>query len=409
MSKYKVSFFVRDKRIICVNCYTDTGRVKKSTGQITKDGSMCDLSPQVERTLDKIQHAIEEYVEVCRIQGEPVMKKIVENLVRLTPQSKEEQYKNYNLLQVMELFLAGAKDGTILNDKEKRYPDNSIQLISYTIVKLKKHPVAKVPIEELNASHFKILRAGLAKEGLSKNTIKTYTHIIIAGVNKTVNVHHKTQLSAKNMRGLRAMGEEIDYPIYFSIDELRHLHEFKFKRQPMRIAADVFVFGCFVCLRHSDYFVTDYTRAIKNYIIEVKHKKTDNVAYIPLHPIAKQILEKYDYKIPKIGYDALRVKIKSFMKAAGFDEPCLFSRVQGGVTLQEYKPKWKLTTPHTMRRSFATNAKIAGMNDSEIMKIGGWNSYDSYKRYIRLSGLDIAQIAQKHAFYHMDFSTKKTG
>ena len=192
----------------------------------------------------------------------------------------------------------------------------------------------------------------------------------------------------------------MDYAIAYTEAELLKLYRHDFKNSRKEATRDVFVFGCFTCLRHSDYYLTDYKMSLmEGNILHLRSLKTDNTLYIPLHPVALEIYNKYKGNIPMISYSTLLLNSKNIAREAGFDTPCLFSRIEGGVLAKEHRPKWKLTTPHTMRRTFATNAFISGMPERMIMKIGGWKSYSSFERYLRLSGVDIAKLAMAQPFY----------
>ncbi|MBR5184269.1 MAG: hypothetical protein IKW15_07350, partial [Bacteroidales bacterium] len=56
---------------------------------------------------------------------------------------------------------------------------------------------------------------------------------------------------------------------------------------------DVFVLGCYVAQRHSDYSRLSY-RDVKDGFVVIQQVKTNHKIMIPLHPIAKKILDKYN-------------------------------------------------------------------------------------------------------------------
>lgn len=91
--------------------------------------------------------------------------------------------------------------------------------------------------------------------------------------------------------------------------------------------------------------------------------------------------------------------VKEICRRAGFVEPVLFSRTHGGKLLKEYRQKWELTTSHTMRRSFATNALKMGVPEWAVMAIGGWKSESAFKKYKRMSETDAYDAAVSSDFY----------
>jgi integrase len=56
-------------------------------------------------------------------------------------------------------------------------------------------------------------------------------------------------------------------------------------------------------------------------------------------------------------------------------------------------------TCHTARRSFATNAILAGISSTEVMRIGGWRSVAVFQKYIRVTEIQIAQRLASHQFF----------
>ena len=61
---------------------------------------------------------------------------------------------------------------------------------------------------------------------------------------------------------------------------------------------------------------------------------------------------------------------------------------------------------HAFRRSAAAEMKRAGMDDSDIMEIMGWNDVTMLRRYVSSVGLELAQLAHKK-INHSAALTKK--
>lgn len=87
-----------------------------------------------------------------------------------------------------------------------------------------------------------------------------------------------------------------------SLDELRTIRSRQFATGRMAQVRDVFIFACYSGLAFTDLknltkedILTD--EAGKEWIVKPRHK-TKIISHIPLLPIAKEILEKYDYKLP---------------------------------------------------------------------------------------------------------------
>ena len=61
--------------------------------------------------------------------------------------------------------------------------------------------------------------------------------------------------------------------------------------------------------------------------------------------------------------------------------------------------KFKLITVHTARRSFATNAHIAGMSSLNIMRMTGHKSEVVFLKYIKTSQQENAINMMNHKFF----------
>jgi len=61
--------------------------------------------------------------------------------------------------------------------------------------------------------------------------------------------------------------------------------------------------------------------------------------------------------------------------------------------------KWLVIRTHTARRSFATNAYLAGIPMRDIMQITGHRTTESFLKYIRVTKLETAQKLKDHPFF----------
>lgn len=119
--------------------------------------------------------------------------------------------------------------------------------------------------------------------------------------------------------------------------------------------------------------------------------KTGIDAIIPVRAKVIEILEKYDYKMPKTSNQEANRKIKMIASMAGINTPCQENKQQG--------PKCSFVSTHTARRSAATNLALQGVPLDFIAKLGGWNKIDTLKSYLLASGLDIAMLAAEYDFF----------
>jgi integrase len=403
MKERSISYYIHNEVFVFANFQAADGRVRVSTGVTLSEGeTLANLPKYKKNRLTSLTKLVDEHTGNCYLAGRQVIKADVIAIIK-----SEQGVKpvNHTVLSIATQYYELALQGQAFNKQGHVVSDGTIKAYENTISVIDKK-LGDVPINSLSVRDFlhwrgrlsakvKISKKGKELRKLSQNSITTYNNVLLSMISATRRLGwHDTILS-----GAAAGWEAIDYAVYYSIEELQALYNHRFENEELERVRDVFVFGCFTCLRHSDYFITDYRDAIKDNSITVKLKKKKNQVVIPLHPVALEILEKYDYVLPKIIIMYFNRDIKEVCKEAGFDSKVLFTRTHGGKLVREYKEKWELTTSHTMRRSFATNALKSGMEQWAVMSIGGWKSEASFKKYLRMSGQDVKDHALASSFY----------
>lgn len=119
---------------------------------------------------------------------------------------------------------------------------------------------------------------------------------------------------------------------------------------------DMFVLQCFVGQRISDiqkFFNGDNIIDIENNTISIKQKKRGARAFIPILPIAQELLEKYKGKTLyyyKERNSRVNTYLRLLLKQIGFYEESLFEEEGKIIT----KPLYELIHTHTARHTFVT-------------------------------------------------------
>lgn len=168
-------------------------------------------------------------------------------------------------------------------------------------------------------------------------------------------------------------------------------------RQSLREARDIFLMGCLVGQRVSDYkrINTDMIETIQGereflHLIQVK---TEKDVYIPYNNMICEILQRYDGKLPKMCDQHLNRYIKVVGLLLGWTEPAGLTERKG---LMEYPSKKRFCdamVTHTARRTFATNAYKNGVSLSAIMAVTGHSSEEMLRRYLKLGTKERALLA----------------
>ena len=150
-------------------------------------------------------------------------------------------------------------------------------------------------------------------------------------------------------------------------------------------ARDLFILGCLTGGRFSDY--TRITKAdLFGETLRIRPIKTGNkTVNIPLQLTARQILEKYEYKLPRLANQNFNKYIKEVAKLLQFNEETKHVNFIGKKRVEIIKYKHELITSHTARKTFVTLSLEAGMRQEVVMKISGHSSYSSFKRYMNIT------------------------
>jgi integrase len=172
--------------------------------------------------------------------------------------------------------------------------------------------------------------------------------------------------------------------IYLNEDDMRLLYEVDLSGiSHLDRARDIFLVGCYTGLRHSDYSRIN-THHVKNNVIDIITKKGNaNIKVtIPIRPELRQILDKYENKIPKMTPQKLGLYIKQVGKMAGINDEIEIKTTKGNKIDSIVKRKYELITTHTARRSAATNMYYSGIPVKDIMKITGHKKMETFEKYI---------------------------
>jgi len=188
---------------------------------------------------------------------------------------------------------------------------------------------------------------------------------------------------------------EESFSVYLSMNEITRIYYYDKLSPIQKKWRDLFVLGCLTGLRYSDYSSLDSSNFQGDFIVKTT-KKTGIKVVIPEHDYVKEIYNKYEGKIPNgLSLQQFNKHLKNISREIGFNDTVIINYIKGRKSITEIKPKWKLITTHTARRSFATNMYLTGrMKTFEIMAITGHTTEKSFFKYIKVTKENIVnQIA----------------
>lgn len=241
----------------------------------------------------------------------------------------------------------------------------------------------------------------LTNKGYSPNTVGARIKDLKMFMNEAYERNLHTNMDFKKKRFSKPKEETT--AIYLNTDELTKIHNCDLVGNPkLDKIRDLFLIGCYTGLRFSDLSLlsadninsTDGT-------ITIRTVKTGKTVVIPLHTVIRQILEKYNNELPRVpSNQKFNDYIKEVARKAGLDELILLQKIKGTLSYTETEPKYNLVTSHTARRSFVTNAYLAGVPPISIMKITGHKTESSFMKYIKISDKENAIQLKAHKFFN---------
>lgn len=125
--------------------------------------------------------------------------------------------------------------------------------------------------------------------------------------------------------------------------------------------------------------------------IRIFHKKTGKEVVLPVKDRAFRLLEQYNYDFSFTGNQQSNRAIKKICALAGITQ-----LDQEG---KKEAPRCEFVGTHTARRSAATNLYLQGVSLKMIADLGGWESEETLRVYLRASGMDTAIAAKKLDFF----------
>jgi integrase len=348
--------------------------------------------------LKALREAVEEWGNtklgsVTRVRGD--LKKYLKNLGKDERKEHEQRMqKEIDLFKIWQRIIDETKNpktGEAITGGTKRSKEQTLNLVtSYCIDKK-----ATLTLQNMDMDFYHSFESYMREKSLNSNTrgkhIKEIKAIIRQAAERDYEVNQAYQKKA-----FKVIKKDVD-TTYLSEDEIKKLLTVKLTPAKEAIR-DIFAMACFVGVRHSDWHQIRKANIVKAGFLKVKQKKTGDAIHIPVHPVVRIVLNKYNGEPPRVisnqkFNDAIKEICKEGLKDE--NEKPLMVTIDGKSV-----EKWKEISTHTARRSFATNAYLSrSMSVYSIMACTGHKTEASFLKYLKLSGLDKAQDIADSKFF----------
>lgn len=219
----------------------------------------------------------------------------------------------------------------------------------------------------------------LLKSDLSMATIQDYEdHLFETG-------HIKNHVG-KRLKHLRQFLQSLDglafnpakikiyqiekTPIALTDGELTKIEAVSLDGELMNHCRDMFLLGCYTSLRVSDLLKLNAQHFHGN-DIRILQEKNEKHFKFPITPQIRRILEKYQYKLPKVSDAEINKNIKEVARLAGIDQPVELTKELRDKTVRYTKKKHEIIGTHMAVKTFITLALSWGISIPDIAAVVG--------------------------------------
>lgn len=253
----------------------------------------------------------------------------------------------------------------------------------------------KVTFDTINLDFYHSFVGYLISQGLNRNSIGKEVKNIKTFMNAAVDFGYTNNMQFKQKK-FKVTRQDTD-SIYLSENEIIDLYKFDLSgNSRLERVRDLFVFGCFVGLRFSDFSDLKPENIITSEgqkLISKITKKTGEQVFIPCNPVVLDIFKKYGNNANNLPNAPSNQKFNDYIK-----EVCQLAGMEEKARLitSPKKELWECISSHTARRSFATNYYLQGFPTIDLMKITGHKTEKAFLSYIRITKLDTAKRLGAH-------------
>ena len=238
----------------------------------------------------------------------------------------------------------------------------------------------------------------LQSQNLMVSTVKNNVNRIKYLLKKARRFGHEVDSTIEDFN----VPDEEGNAVFLTMREVYKIHRYT-NLTPREIEIkDYFIIGCLTALRFSDYSRLKPKNFVRNKIV-IKTKKTNTPVQVPIHPVVREIIQKYNNVLPPPpSVQHFNRQIKKICRKIGFKKKMLFERQIGRQRVSKLIPKYQFISSHTARRTAATNMYLAGIVPYRIMLVTGHKTEKSFFRYIRITREENVKVLAKHKFFTGD-------
>ncbi|WP_204345552.1 tyrosine-type recombinase/integrase [Psychroserpens algicola] len=274
----------------------------------------------------------------------------------------------------------------------------------------------RISFEKIGQKFYRDFLKWLHEKDYSTNYIGTQIKNLKTILNASLELeHHDNREHLKKY--FKKPYEEVNH-VYLTPDELENIYNVELKNiKPIKISKSLYLTpeqldtarDLFLISANTGLRVSDFNRLAKNNIIEAEGKKfiqivikkTQKPVTVPLKTMVINILNKRNGHPPKkMPEQHINYAIKEVARLAKVDSDEILERTEGGIKKQISKKKYELIGNHSARRSYSSNAYLAGVPIQDIMLTTGHKNERTFLLYVKASSLQRAIKTATHPFFN---------
>ncbi|GGG29368.1 transposase [Dokdonia pacifica] len=179
--------------------------------------------------------------------------------------------------------------------------------------------------------------------------------------------------------------------IALSKDDIDKLLQTEFKIERLEKVRDIFIFCCVTGMRFGELKLVNIQNIINDKIILKEEKSVSKKERkIPIPSIGKQILKKYNYKLPLVSNQKMNKAIKEVFQETGYTYDVEKTTTRGKEVIREKMPYFERIGTHTARRTYITMMKSKGKSDKLISEITGHRDIKTLNQYYQVDDTHTA-------------------
>lgn len=368
---------------------------KKQRAKVTR------ATPQYESlntSLNDLEHHVLRIYNTYQIKEETLTTDQFKKELDIATGKTERQFKGTSFFDFVKNFIQDRKENPDYAPRTVVKYNQTLKHLE-TFAALKRR---KIDFDTIDLDFYDEFIKYLYSKNYAQNNVEKHINTLKVFLNDATERRYNSNMAFKNKK-FNISKEDVNN-IYLSENELETLYNLNLSNNSrLDRVRDLFIIGCYTGLRFSDLSKLNsdnFTTKDGKDFINLKTQKTGEDVVIPLKPLVKSILAKYDGIPPRaLSNQKMNDYLKEIAQMAELNERVVLSKTKGGKRCDVVHEKWELVTTHTARRSFATNAFLGKLPSISIMLITGHKTEKAFMKYIKITKQENAISMYEYDFF----------